>query len=320
MNSITDTDLDVLLPAPVAAEIIQELPESSAVMKLGKKLPNMAAGTEKLPVLDALPIAYFVDGKPDDESGEAGMKKTTKAEWTNKVLYAEELACIVPIPKKYLADLTFDLWGNLKPLIVEAFGLAFDAAVLYGTNKPTNWPNAIYTDAVAKSMVVTLGADVYENLLGKTGVISKIEKNGYFPTGHIGALSMRGELRGIKDDLNRPIFMPSMQGAGQYDLDGSPILFPLNGAIDDSKSLLISGAWNKLVYSMRQDIETDVLTEAVIQDPTTKEIVYNLAQQNMVALRCAMRLAWQLPNPANRINTNKTTRYPFAILKPASSS
>ena len=59
-----------------------------------------------------------------------------------------------------------------------------------------------------------------------------------------------------------------------------------------------------------------MLTEAVIQDGSGT-IVYNLAQQDMVALRAVMRLGWQLPNPINRVNTNASTRYPFSVLAPA---
>lgn len=320
MSYITEANLAGLIPTTVSDQIIKEVPESSAVMKLAKQLPNMPAGKEKMPVLDVLPMAYFVSGAPGDIIGEKGMKQTTKMEWKDKYLYAEEIACFVPIPEAYIEDSNFDIWGEIKPAIAEAMGLVFDAAVLYGTNKPASWPNGIYTDAIAKSMGVVLGADTFENLLGKTGVISKVEKNGYFPTGHIAALAMRGELRGIKDQLDRPIFMPSMQGASQYDLDGSPILFPLNGAVDDSKSLLFTGAWKKLVFSLRRDVTYKIFDQATLQDPATGDILYNLAQQDMVAMRITMRLAWQLPNPVNRINANSATRYPFAVLTPTASS
>ena len=38
--------------------------------------------------------------------------------------------------------------------------------------------------------------------------------------------------------------------------------------------------------------------QGVIQDPSTKAIVYNLAQQDMVALRVVMRMGWSaLPTP-----------------------
>jgi hypothetical protein len=89
-------------------------------------------------------------------------------------------------------------------------------------------------------------------------------------------------------------------------------VFPTNGAIDQTY-LLVSGEWPQLVYALRQDITYKVLDQAVITD-NTGAIVYNLAQQDMVALRCVIRLGFALPNPLNRINQNAATRYPFAVL------
>jgi hypothetical protein len=104
-----------------------------------------------------------------------------------------------------------------------------------------------------------------------------------------------------------------MQDASRYELDGSPILFPLNGAIVSASGLLIAGQWNQLVYAMRQDITYKVLTEAVIQDGAGN-IVYNLAQQDMVALRAVMRLGFALPNPINRMQTTAASRCAFSVL------
>jgi hypothetical protein len=54
----------------------------------------------------------------------------------------------------------------------------------------------------------------------------------------------------------------------------------------------------------------------VIQDGTGA-IVYNLAQQDMVALRAVMRLGWQVPNPITRLQTTTADRYPIAVYLPA---
>ena len=48
----------------------------------------------------------------------------------------------------------------------------------------------------------------------------------------------------------------------------------------------------------------------------TGEIVYNLAQDDMVALRVVMRLGWEIPNPVNALDETET-RFPFASLKPS---
>jgi hypothetical protein len=36
----------------------------------------------------------------------------------------------------------------------------------------------------------------------------------------------------------------------------------------------------------------------------------------MIALRAVMRLAWQIPNPVNKINPTAGTRYPIGVLTP----
>jgi HK97 family phage major capsid protein len=133
--------------------------------------------------------------------------------------------------------------------------------------------------------------------------------------GHIAALSMRAGLRGLRDTTGNPIFMQTIQGGTQYALDGAPVDFPTNGAMDAATALMFSGDWSKLVYSIRQEITFKILTEATLQD-ANGEILYNLAQNDMIALRAKMRLGWALPNPANRVQTTAASRYQFAVLVP----
>ena len=71
-----------------------------------------------------------------------------------------------------------------------------------------------------------------------------------------------------------------------------------------------------LVYAIRQDIDVKILDQAVIQDPATKEIVFNLAQQDMIALRVTFRMGWALPNPATRLNDGRVN-VPFAYIEAA---
>jgi len=148
--------------------------------------------------------------------------------------------------------------------------------------------------------------------MAEGGLLSKVEEDGYLVTGHVAALTMKAKLRGLRDANGVPLFN-WIQEKTRYSLDGADLIFPLNGAIDPLSSQLISGDWSQLVYALRKDVTYKVLTEAVITD-TDGNIVYNLAQQDMVAIRAVMRLGWQLPNPINRVNQNDATRYPFAVL------
>ena len=307
---IDRSDAAALIPEEVSREIMQGVAETSACLRLFRRLPDMSRKQQRMPVLSALPSAYFVNG-------DTGLKQTTEQAWDNKYLTAEEIACIVPIPEAVLADADYDIWSEVRPRIVEAFGIVIDAAILFGTNKPASWPNSIYDAASAAGHLVALGTgtDIYDDILGENGVISLIEADGFRVTGHIAAATMKAKLRGLRDANGQPIFVRSMGEATRYELDGEPMEFPANGAFDASKALMISGDFSQAVYAIRQEITYKVLTEAVIQDNTGK-IVYNLAQQDMVALRAVMRLAWQVPNPVNRMQPTADSRYPFAVLTP----
>ena len=265
-----------------------------------------------MPVLDMLPLAYFVNG-------DTGQKKTTRMAWDKKFIVAEEIAVIVPIPEAVLDDSDYDIWGEVRPRIEEAFGKVIDSAVLFDVNKPDSWRSGLVSSATSAGSVVTLGSadDLYDKIMGEDGVIAKVEESGYFVTGHMADISMRSKLRGLKDTTGQPIFKSDMQSATSYVLDGSPMNFPNNGSFDKSKALMISGDFSQLVYSIRQDITFKLFTEGVVQN-TDGTIAYNLMQQDMVALRAVMRLGWEIPNPINSLKEDKATRFPFAVLKKGS--
>lgn len=323
-SSIDRSGASALIPEDASREILQEVPQGSYVLKLARRLPNMTRAQRRLPVLSALPTAYFTG-----EAGRAGqtfseVKQTTEVQWANKYINAEEIACIVPIPESVLEDADYDIWGEIRPLIVEAIGLVVDIAILYGTQDvdvPAAWPDGIMVQMPAAHLVSdTLGDDLYDAILGEGGVYSKVEEDGFFVNGNLAALSMRAKLRGLRDANGQPIFVSDMKAATPYTLDGTPLEFPINGSFDASQSLLLSGDFNKLVYSIRKDITYKMLTEGVITDTSTpRQIIHNLAQDDMVALRVTFRMGWQLPNPINHVQPTEADRFPFAALVPAGS-
>lgn len=308
-NVIDRSGAESLIPTQEANEIIQGTITQSAVLSRGRKLANMTSRQYKMPVLDMLPIAYFVNS-------DTGQKKTTKQAWDKKFITAEEIAVIVPIPEAVLDDAEYDIWAEVKPRVTEAFGKVIDGAILFDVDKPSTWRDGVVTTATKAQSVVTLGAsdNLYDKIMAEEGVIAKVEDSGYFVNGHMADISMRAKLRGLKDADGNPIFKSDMQGATSYSLDGSPMNFPNNGAFDKSKALMISGDFSQLVYSIRQDITFKLFTEGVVQN-TDGTIAYNLMQNDMVALRAVMRLGWEIPNPINALKTDKTKRCPFSILK-----
>lgn len=309
-NIVNRTDLSGLIPEPVTREIIQGVTEGSAVLQMGRRLPNMTSKTQTMNVLDMLPTAYFVNG-------DTGMKQTTKMKWDKKKIYAEEIAVIVPIPEAVLDDADYDIWGEVRPRLVEAFGKVIDGAILFGTNKPTSWRDSVLETCTNAGSVVAATPYIYDDLLAEGGVIAKVEESGYLVNGIMSAIQMRAKLRGLKDLNGNPIFKTDMQGATPYALDGSPMYFPRNGAFDTAKALMFAGDWSELVYSIRQDITFKIFDQGVVQDPSDNSIVYNLMQNDMVALRAVMRLGWEIPNPKTAYNDTLSKYCPFAVYAPA---
>ncbi len=312
-NIIDRTALSGLIPEPVTREIMQGAIAESAVLRMGRRLANMSSKTQTINVLDALPSAYFVNGEATDTGAGDAFKQTTKMAWANKKLYAEEIAVIVPIPEAALDDADYDIWGEVKPRLTEAFGKVIDSAILFGTKKPSTWRDGVVPSAVAAGNGVPVSSNVYNDIMGEGGLISKVELDGFNPNGVMAAIQMRGKLRGLVDTTGQPIFKSDMQGNTRYGLDGMDMYFPMNGAFDPNQAQMIVGDWSQLVYAIRQDMTFKIFTEGVIQDPNSKEIVYNLMQNDMVALRAVMRLGWEIANPVNAFNEDITNPFPFSV-------
>lgn len=298
-----------LIPIEYYPEIFKAAAAESVVLANARRLRDMERHELALTAEDALPLAYFT-------SGDTGFRDVTKAEWKGVTLTAEEINAIIPIPNNVMDDMDVPIWQEIMPMLSQAIGAVIDKALLIGTNKPATWPTAILSEAQTRSHVVTVpgsSPDYYDLIMGPDGVIAKVEEDGYFVSGHAANISMRAKLRGVRDEVGQPIFMPAMQGNAQYQLDGAPMYFPRNGSLPP-EVLDIAGDWSQLVYSVRRDMTWDIFREGVISDPTTKLVVTNLMQQRMTAMMVTMRIGFALPNPVNMVQPDGTARYPFAVL------
>lgn len=326
-DAITRSGAEALMPEDVSKEILKNVSEGSIVTRLARRLPNMSRATRRLPVLSVLPTVEFVgeSGRTPQTFGE--IKPTTSASWENKYIYAEEMAVIVVVPDNVMEDSEYDVWGEIQPEIIAAIGAKIDYSVLFGVqgiDVPSLWPNGLITQMPSAHRIAdTFGDDLYDAIMGVGGVISKVEEDGFFVNGHVADLSMRAKLRGLREPTTlRPIFVQDMHASTPYSLDGSRLEFPTNGAFQSGNdaSLMISGDWNQVVWSIRKDVTIKVLTEGVITDNASpRVIIHNLAQDDMTGLRITFRMGWQLPNPINRVNQSASTRFPFASLTPTGS-
>jgi HK97 family phage major capsid protein len=307
-NLVSRTDASALIPEEVSRDMIRRATEDSAVLRLFRRVP-VGRNQVRFPVLSALPVAYFVNG-------DTGLKQTTEVNWTNKYINIEEIAAIVPVPDNVVADVELDIWDEMMPYLVEAFYRCFDAAVFFGTNAPGTWPTNIAAAATAAGNANTEGnAATAGGFFGDYDeTVALVEADGYDVTGVVANRTARAALRAARDSTGQALDAGRVSGDLSM-IDGNPIVYPMRGLWPTGSGAprLFTGDWTNFVAGVRQDITLKVLDQAVIQD-NTGAIIYNLAQQDMTALRLTFRVGWQVANLLNHDQPTEANRYPVARL------
>lgn len=313
-NNITSrTDAEALIPEEVSKAMFGKATEESAVLRMFRRVP-VARSQVRFPVLSALPVAYWV-------GGDTGLKQTTEMAWANKFINIEEIATIMPIPENVAADVEINIWDDAEPYLREAFARVLDTAVFFGTNAPSSFPSNVLTAAVAAGNTVTeaTATAAQGGYMGDMdNLIAAVEEDGFDVTGFVSSLAAKRKFRAARNVDGERVDAGRISG-DLMTFDGSPISYPMRGLWSTAGGAgtnprLFAGDWSQFVVAVRQDISFKLLTEAVIQD-NTGAIVYNLPQQDMVALRLKMRVGWQVANTINNDNPVEASRYPAAVMR-----
>lgn len=309
-NNITSrTGAGALIPEEVYRDMMTRATTQSAVLQMFRRIP-VSRGQLRIPVLSALPVAYWVNG-------DTGLKQTTEVDWTNKYLNVEEIAAIMPVPDNVVADVEVNIWDEAMPYLVEAFGRVLDSAVFFGTNAPASFPANISAASASAGNTFTEAStaaqgSMYGDLDAALGLL---EADGFDPDGVVAARSLRARLRASRTTQGERTDEGRTNGA-LSELDGLPIAFPMRGLFPSGGAAgtnvrAFIGDFSQFVLGVRQDITLKVLDQAVITD-NTNAIVYNLAQQDMTAIRLTFRVGWQVSNVINFDQAVEANRYPVA--------
>lgn len=299
-NEITKQDIQALIRTQVMDEIIEGAVKESAVLRYFRRLPDMTSNQTKMTVLDNLPIAYW-------QTSDTAFKRVTSMAWRNKYIIPEELAVIVPIAENYLADSGRDLWAEIKPRIIEAFGKKIDQAIIMGIDKPQHFRMSLIDSAINAGATVTETTNLYKDI---NDAMAYVEESDFNPSAIMGSVALKSAFRMLVDSTGQPI-----KGT---EIDSIPKLFMDNGAWDKTRAKFMVGDFSQAVYAIRQDVTFKIIDQGCINDPVTKELLYNLPQQDMIAIRAVMRLGWEVPNPITAENPDNSTRFPFSVVVPSS--
>lgn len=305
-NMISRGDVQATIPEQVSNELLETLEAQSAALALFRTV-RMSTNQTRMPVLSALPQAYWV-------TGDTGLKQTTEIAWTSKYLNVEELAAIVPIPEAVADDMSFNVWDNVRPLLSDAIVRAFDSAVFLGVNKPASWPEAIVTGAIAAGHDVESTA-TFADMPGKlSDLFSFVEDDGYMVDFVLANPTKKGILRKVAlTQLENPN-NPGLT-VNPNNLYGVDVTYPMPGLwlSGTGAAEFIVGSRREGIIGLRQDMQWRVLDQAAIFD-NNGDLIFNFAQQDMVGLRVTFRGAYQIANTIKYQNTNDSTRFPFAVM------
>jgi HK97 family phage major capsid protein len=310
-----------LIPEDVQREIVQSIEVKSAALQLMPHV-KMTRAQQRIPVMSQLPVAYWITGASLD-ARDIGMKQTTQLAWDNVYLNAEEMAVIVPIAKNLLDDIDYDFWTQVKPKITEAFGVALDEAIFFGVNAPSTFPPAIVTGANSAGNLILAGASTVDYLDDINNAMATVEADGFDITGFWARRQVKAKLRGLRDTTKGMLYYPETapnESPNVGTLYGEPIVFSnagLSGFVTGAANYsMIMGQWDQSMLAVRDDISMEMFDTGVITDNATPPVIqFNLMQQDMVALRVVARFAWAIPNPINRQQATKASRYPFAVVQ-----
>jgi HK97 family phage major capsid protein len=325
MAVIDRTGAGSLIPEDYVGELIKAVQVESAVLRAFRHV-KMKAKVQRQSVLAGLATAGFVS--PAD----IGFKPTSSVSWANKTITAEAVACIVPIPEEVMDDTGLD-WNDIKPYMAEAMAVAIDDAVLFGTNAPATWGVAggVVAAAVAAGNQVIAGTSAVDVFDDVNAAMALMEADGFYTDAEIGRIQWRAKLRGARDTQKGFLFPPTgpentgigtqrgWPGKADASIMGEPVYFSRAGfsnfATGAAFYSLIGLESDQFVVGIRQDMTYKLLDQATLYQADGTTIMYQLAQQDMVALRVVMRLGWVCANPVNRLQAVEANRYPAWVLK-----
>ena len=290
------SDFSGIIPREYSQQIIEEVTQQSVVLQLAQTVP-MGSRISEIPIAGALPAAQWITGANLPPGG-AGRKNYTSLRLAPQVITAEEIAAVVAIPDQYLEDNTVNIWTWARTRLAEAIAVRLDETVLFGgAGIPLTFPVG---GVVGNSASITVGTDVVD---GVNRAMSAVEAEGLAVTGHAADLSVKGQLRGVRDDTGALLLgTEQVAGVARPTLYGVPIGYSPFANVSVTGAEFITGAWQYLVIGVRQDIRFRIEPAGVIASATGVVEVSGF-QDNVTPCKIWARFACGIVRPV-------TTRKP----------
>ena len=261
----------LVLPKKVASEIMTNARESSAVMRLGRKIELPGVGKE-IPIMTGDPIAYW--------TGETDEAKVSRPTFDSKTIRSYKISVLVPLSNEFLRD-AGKFYREVIRSLPYAVGKRFDQTV-FG---PQSGAPGQDFDTLGDSASVSLDIDAFTALVTAK---SLVRAGG----GRLDGWALSDDAETIlmlqKDAVGRPLFLGDVRDDGSVGRVLSRPVHMTDVVLDDSDRAGFAGSWNHLVYGITDDIRLTMSRDATITDVDGKQL--NLFQRDMFAVRVDLEI------------------------------
>ena len=277
LSGIPTNRTSIDLPVDVSKEIMQKVQESSAIMRLARKIDLPGRGAA-INVITSDPEASWVS--------ETGSKPVKNPGLETKVMRAYKLAVIVPFSDEFRRDVP-SLYTALVQRLPGALAAKFDATVFGNGSKPGD-----DFDNFVSCTAQEIGTDTYDGLVAAD---TDIATHGGILNGFAIAPQGKGVLLAAKDTTGRPIFINNVaEGAVPMILGAKTV--QAKGAYKASNNQVgVAGDWTQALWGTVEGVQISISNDATLayKDALGNDATINLFQQNMFAVRAEIEVGFR---------------------------
>lgn len=272
----SDTMFQGYLDPEQAQDYFAEAEKFSIVQQVARKIPMGATGVK---------IPHWTGDVTAEWLGEGEMKPITKGNLTKQVVKPAKIATIFTASAEVVRANPANYLGTMRTKVGTAIALAFDAAVLHGTNTPFG---AYIDQTTKKSSIANAGAHNAYKGIAVNG-LNKLVTAGKKWTGTLLDDISEPILNGALDASDRPLFVEST-----YDSQVTPFRSGrivgrqtvLSDHVANGTTVGYMGDWNQIVWGQVGGLSFDVSDQATLNFGTEAEPNFvSLWQHNLVAVR-----------------------------------
>ena len=277
----------ITLPTEVSNEIMQKTQDSSAIMRLARRVALPGRGLT-IPVITADPTATWV--------AESGSKPVSNASLSQKIMQAYKIAVIETFSMEFARDMKA-LYDTLIDRLPGALALCFDKTVIGATDAPgENFDT--FASCPAQSLVATSSHSVYDGLVAAD---ADIATHGGILNGFALSPQARGILLGAVDSTGRPLFVNNAADGAIPMILGAKTLMSkgvykagTSGSSGTPAVVGIAGDWTQALYGTVEGVKIDITDNATVTVGSgTSATNVNLWQQNMLAVRAEIEVGFR---------------------------